>query len=319
MVCMLVLLGMMISHTSKPSSWQWLIDDVNEANAGQFNPDASVAQVPDGKAAPPAAPVEPELTLIPNPTDEDPEEWALVADQFKNIRDRHPFSVEEMPPYWRLFRWSRAQTREDMAKRSKRDPFFTQLWEQPTKNRGKLFSMKLHVRRVLSHEADENSAGVKKVYELWGVTDESRSHLYCVLTDSLPPGFPEGAKVEADAYFTGYFLKILGYEASDAQRGAPVLIGKIKGSPLRQMPKQDPVAARKEFWQMVWIGLGVLCVLPLLRFLPSSWLQRKDTATKTVILKDADDQVEAWLAAPPPSDPTSPPHPNEQKKEPFSE
>jgi len=308
MVCMLILLGMMISHASKPSSWQWLVNDANlnsdelvSADGTLLEQPAALAQAdlpPNGVAAP-APPAEIEAPLIPGPTDQDPEEWEAAQHQFRDIRDKHPFSVEEMPSYWRLFRWIHAQSRLEMSKRSIKNPFFTQVWEQPAKNRGKLYSMKLEVRRVLSHEPEENSAGVKRVYELWGVTSESRAHLYCVLVDELPEGFPQGAKVEAAAYFTGYFLKIMGYEASDAQRGAPVLIGKIKNSPLKQMPKRDPVAARNEFFQTIWIGVGVLCLLPFLRFVPASWYRKSEPAFKVDALKATEDEAESWLASPP--------------------
>ncbi|HWL09852.1 MAG TPA: hypothetical protein VNQ76_15710 [Planctomicrobium sp.] len=327
MLFMLILLGMMISYTSRPSSWQWLVDDVNAQDAVRVQEPGAADSIGDPEQIPPpeepaaVPPAEIEAPLVPNPTDQDPEEWAAAQDQFRDIQDRKPFSAEEMPSYWRLFRWVNAQTRQEMYQRSTRDPFFTQLWEQPAKNRGKLFSMKLHVRRVLSHEPEENSAGVKKVYELWGVTDESRSHLYVVLTDTLPEGFPQGAKVEADAHFTGYFLKILGYEATDAQRGAPLLIGKIKNSPIVQMPRRDPVAARNEFTWTVIFGVWILCLFAVLRFLPASWIPRFGKVTsgpKARALKHSEEEVENWLSNAPPSALEDPiPPRSDQRGNPF--
>ncbi|WP_139228422.1 hypothetical protein [Planctomicrobium piriforme] len=306
-VFMLIIVGAMISHARKPSTWNWLVEDVNrEILADDSDGDRPAArqhlvQQPIGPApadAPAGAVPVPEEVLIPNPIDTDPEEWAAAEDQFRDIRDKSPISVEEMPSYWRLFRWSRAQKRADLDQRAQRDLFFTQLWEQPKKYRGKPVSLKLHVRRVLSFDAPENSAGVKKVYELWGVTDESRAHPYVVLTDELPPGFPEGAAVDADARFTGYFLKIMGYEASDAQRGAPLLIGKLKGLPSAGLPARDPKAARQEFWQSVIIGLVVIGILAALPYIPWPW-RKKAASVRQVVIKHSEDEAEEWLSKPP--------------------
>ncbi len=307
MLFMLILLGMMISYTKRPATWRWLVDDVNS------QPDESIKvagigaggmlaqQAENGQPPAPDAPLaEIEDPLIPGPTDQDPDEWAAAQAQFRDVRDKHPFSAEEMPSYWRLFRWIHAQTRLAMSERSVRNPFFTQIWEEPAKNRGKLYSLKLHVKRVLSHEPEENSAGVKRVYELWGVTDESRSHLYVVLTDRLPEGFPEGARIDGySVYFTGYFLKILGYEASDAQRGAPLLIGKIKNAPVAQLPKRDPIAARNEFFNTILFGICALCFVALLRFLPIPWFRKSGEASKVTTVKNTEKDAEVWLANPP--------------------
>jgi hypothetical protein len=211
-----------------------------------------------------------------------------------------------MPSYWRLFRWSRAQARTDLAQRAEKNPFFTQIWEQPRKYRGKPVSLKLHIRRVLSFDAPENnSAGVKTVYEMWGVTDESRQHLYAVLTDSIPEGFPEGAKVEADVRFTGYFLKILGYEASDAKRGAPLLIGKIHALPMHVIPIRHPQANRIEFWQTILIAMIGGCVIIALRFIPWPWKKAKPDVQEVLLQGNMND-AENWLSNPPPNPETKP-------------
>jgi len=282
MLGMLVLLGMMISHASRPETWRWLAQ--NEARGGPQNEIPPAAKISEQPAA--------EEKLVPNPTDQDPKEWAEVTELFRNVRDKISMEIEEMPPYWRLFKWARAQKMADMEQRAKKSPFFTEFWEQSDKNRGKLFTLRLHIRRVLSHEAPENSAGVKRVYELWGVTDESRGHPYVVITSDLPPSIPEGASVAAEAVFCGYFLKVLGYEASDAKRGAPLLIGKIRALPSAPSLLKDPKQGRQEFWQGLIAGAIVLLLL-----IGSGFLYRGKKSNRTRRLTENINQdAESWFA-----------------------
>lgn len=298
MLAMLVLLGMMIAHTSRPETWLWLTE--NEARGG-----------PNEEIPPPNAkgvvPPPPEV-LVPNPTDQDPEEWKAVTELFRNVRDKIPMEIEEMPAYWRLFKWARAQTMASMEARAQKSPFFTQFWDKADQTRGKLVTLRLHIRRVLSHEAPENSAGVTRVYELWGVTDESRGHPYVVITSDLPPTLEEGANVTGEAVFCGYFLKVLGYEASDAKRGAPLLIGKIRALPPAPSLLKDPQESRVEFWQGVIAGGIILVLLVGARFL----FPRKKSPTQERLAASIDADAERWLAKgneTPPEPPPEPPAP----------
>lgn len=251
MLLMLVLLGFMINHTSKPQTWTWLVE-----NQAQGAGDDSIPA-----AKPENTNLTPVEEIIPNPTDEDAGEWEQAQEQFRNIRDKVAIQFEEMPAYWRLFKWARAQPMSEMEARALKNPFFTQFWSQPEKMRGKLATLRLQVRRILSHEAPENSAGVKRVYEIWGVTDESRGTPYVVITDQLPANLQEGADVRGVAVFTGYFLKILGYQTpEDKVRGAPLLIGKVRGIATLQPPIRDPEASRSQFWQTLLVG-GIIVVL----------------------------------------------------------
>lgn len=281
MLMMLILLGVMINHTSKPQTWAWLVENRAEG-AGEEGGSSATARDEN---------LNPVEELIPHPTDEDAGEWELAQEQFRNIRDKVSMQFEEMPSYWRLFKWARAQSMADMESRAQKNPFFTQFWQQPEKMRGKLVTLRLQVRRILSHEAPENSAGVKRVYEIWGVTDESRGHPYVVITDQLPANLKEGADVRGSAVFCGYFLKILGYDAFDARRGAPLLIGKVRGLQGRAAPIKDPVANRSQFWQTVLIGGIVVVLLVGARlFLRSRPAASAPQAGKT------DDETVDWLA-----------------------
>jgi hypothetical protein len=239
---MLTLVGLLMSHAARPQTWRWL----EEAHAQDELVAAPPADAPDAGAG--GEPV------VPGAIETDPAEREAAEAQFRNLRDKTPMSVEEMPPYWRLMKWARAQSFADLARRARTGVFFTQLWEQPQKHRGVPIQMRLHVRRVLSHEAPENSAGVARVYELWGVTDESRAH-------------PYGAQVFVDVDFAGYFLKLLGYEASDNRRAAPLLIGRLHAAPVPAVQQREKGAGTKEFWRTAIIGGSVT-----LRVLAGAWL-----------------------------------------------
>jgi len=297
MLAMMVLLGFMIAHTSRPQTWHWLAQ--NEAQGGAA---AEIPPAQNQSDIPPPAEV-----LIPNPTDQDEEEWEEVSRLFRDVRDKIPMEIEEMPPYWRFFKWARAQTMASMEQRSQKAPFFTQFWDQPDKMRGKLVTLRLHLRRVLSHEAPENSAGVKRVYEFWGVTDESRGHPYVVITSELPPTIPEGANIAAEAVFCGYFLKLLGYEASDAKRGAPLLVGKIRALPSAPSLLKDPEQGRQEFWMGLIAGGIVLALLIGSRII----FRRQQRRGRKRMEETIDQDAESWLSKgaassdPPPLPPSS--------------
>lgn len=284
MLGVLILVGMMIAHTSRPQTWAWLAENQAQGGPnGDIPPSGANPEIPQVKEV-----------VIPNPTDEDPAELAAVQDLFRNVRDKIPMEIEEMASYWRLFKWSRAQTMASMEARSQKSPFFTQFWERSDKSRGKLVTLRLHIRRVLSHEAPENSAGVKRVYEFWGVTDESRGHPYVVITSELPPTMHEGANVMAEAVFCGYFLKVLGYEASDAKRGAPLFVGKIRALPNAPSLLKDPKESREEFWQGLLSGGIVLLLLAGAGF----YFRPRKSATRARLEAAIDADAEVWLANP---------------------
>ena len=96
---------------------------------------------------------------------------------------------------------------------------------------GKLIELRLHIRRVLSWQAPENSAGVHTVYEAWGWTDESKSFPYVVVMTDVPEDLPLGDNLREEGLFVGYFLKTIGYTASNRNRSSPLLLGRMKWLP----------------------------------------------------------------------------------------
>jgi hypothetical protein len=273
MIAMLVILGMIIAKASDPATWAWLVNDQEAAeqaagDGADERGDAAPAAALPAAALPAAAPVTAHAaeTVLPGPTDQDIEESDGAAEEFLALTDGAlELSKEEMPAYWRLFRWTMHQSSQQLKERAQRDPVLNQFIRDPDEQRGKLFRFQLNVRRVLAYDAPPNKAGVKKVYEIWGFTTESQAWLYCVVTPELPAGMPVGASVHEQATFTGYFLKLQGYYAAgagprDRPLQAPLLVGRVawKPSPEAAGPRSDfDWVARQMQQPHSWVARGI--------------------------------------------------------------
>jgi hypothetical protein len=227
MIAMLAVLALLISRAADPNTWTWLTGESPKAANGNDVqlPTTPTPALSQGERGP------------VGPTDLDAEEREGAEEQFLALTDgTTELSREEMPAYWRLFRWVEHQSLVDMQRRAKVDAVLNDFMQRPGEQRGKLFRLDLNVRRVLSYDAPANSAGIEKVYEIWGWTTESKAWLYCVLTAHLPTGMPQGPDIHERATFAGYFLKVQGYQAAGAAPGdkplaAPLLIGRVAWQP----------------------------------------------------------------------------------------
>ncbi|HEY4263301.1 MAG TPA: hypothetical protein VGM98_24275 [Schlesneria sp.] len=208
-------------------------------------------------AAPPAAIAEDAEIVIAGPNDLDDEEAARSAELLGLVTDGVPLKPREMPAYWQLMQWSQTATSADLEQRALHDVPFTQLCEQPNKYRGKLISMRLHVRRVLKYDAPVNPLELQDVYEAWGWTDESKSFPYVVVFSQCPEGLPIGTEVQGEANFVGYFLKVMRVDgAKNNARGAPLLIGRVQlaSAPIApQKASLDP----SMFWWILGAGAAI--------------------------------------------------------------
>jgi len=240
---MLAVLALLISRAAQPASWLWLTGESKAQVGAQVEANQSPAKV---STQPTATPPEP----VTVGTDLDGEEQAEVEEQFQALSD---FSLgmapEEMPAYWRMFRWTNRQTFEQMRQRAEQKPLFNQFVQFRDKHRGKLFRLDLTVRQVLAYPAAKNSADVKEVFEISGTTEQSQAWYYMVLTSDLPSGMPRG-KINERATFVGYFLKVQGYQPGGASPNdkplpAPLLIGRLQWRPA-------PTAAPQSDWELVW-------------------------------------------------------------------
>jgi hypothetical protein len=292
MIVMLAVLVLLISRAADPRTWTWL---TGEHEAAQ-DPKPATSPV---ATQPPKS--EPE-SVTPGPTDTDPDEREGAREQFQALSDGSTeLGREEMPAYWRLFAWTDRQSFAQMSGRATSNVVLNQFIQTPDEQRGQLIRLDLNIRRVLAYDAPANSAGVKKVYEIWGWTTESKAWLYCVLTAHLPPGMPTGPDVYEHATFVGYFLKVQGYHAAgaapkDKPLMAPLLIGRLAP------PVARPVQPANDF---SWIGSGgwlwwivvlalIFAVLRLGLSLTGGPRQRVALPEKVQEAKTAD--LRGWLA-----------------------
>ncbi len=113
---------------------------------------------------------------------------SLVSDNSFRIHKR------EMPAYWELIRIANEKPMEELLAEARSNPRFHDFYTAPSKHRGELIQLALHVKRVIPYPVEvENRAGVKQLYELWGWTDEAKAWLYCCITSELPRGFHDQA------------------------------------------------------------------------------------------------------------------------------
>lgn len=237
----LLILGMIYSRAREPRTWRWM------APEGDMPP---VAAIP-AQAGPqtPAAPAE---TVVEGPTDLDEANSPDVQTQFAAIGDKSELAAEDMPAYWRLMRWTRAQTFDELQERAEKNVVYTQfLTGDPNAQRGKPFRLRVHIKRIIAltgKEVPQNSAGVDRLYEVWGTTDDSKTYLYSIICPELPAGMQPGNEVSEEGVFVGYFLKAMPYEAAIKRLAAPVMIGRLRGLPRVAAPPPPNVPA----W--VWIA-----------------------------------------------------------------
>ena len=272
-------------------------------------------------ALPPASSLAYQETVVPDPQADEKEQRDKARKFLNEVEDatpEHPNSPlrkVDMPAYWMLVQRSRAWSFSELEKTARQEPF-TKLWNQPQKHRAELVKLRLHVQRVVKWEdAPENPAKVKTTYDVWGWSEDSGTNPYVVVTTELPPGFPEGTDVRAEAVVVGYFLKIMSFRGGDDKlRGAPVVIGRVRYANVPQpasvkgaggtgagadtaggthgtAPAPPPGAS----WLITAAATGLLAVVLL-----GSWLVRLTRRTRiaarsTALPAQPSIDVESWL------------------------
>lgn len=293
MVMLLGVVAMLIHWARDPAMWRWFADDMKE--------DAAATPSSNDDSAP--AENKTEETLVTGPNDQQPFEYSQAEYLFQAITDKEPIAREEMPAYWKLMRWSMTQSFDELWERSRKDLYFTHLAEAPEKYRGELIGLKVSLRRALAHEAEErNSAGVKQVYEAWGVTNESRSGLYCLIFYDKPAELAIQPNIHEEATFVGYFLKQFTYEdAMGTKRWAPLLIGRLhwRENVTRSALRQQ--RANGDYWQWLIVA-GAAVVLGV----AWKWARPSSSQNSDATAPPDHAAIERWLDAGAPEAPPSP-------------
>jgi hypothetical protein len=287
MIAFLIVLALVYSWASKPRSWSWLDDSAETSTfdpEAEENPAAGASGHPEDEKKPSADEV-----IVPGPTDQNAADATSAHPLFQAVTDREPLSKIEMPAYWRCLKWARAQSFKDLERRAEKHVVFTQFWQQPDKYRGKLIRLRLHVVRILTWDSEENSAGVKHVYEVWGWTDESKSFPYVLILSELPKGIPIGDGLHEEGVFVGYFLKTMSYTASNKNRSSPLLLGRMKWLPATA-PAHPVITARD--WR--WLGLVGIPVVLLIGAV--TWYRMRRVSPAKLAAAAADEtEMENWF------------------------
>jgi hypothetical protein len=198
---------------------------------------AQKARAPEAEAGQPEDPqAKWTETIIAGPGDDSPIEQEEAKRLFSVVSDKQGIGLlqVDMPAYWRLMKWALSRPFSDLEQRANRDVPFEKLFnsESAPKHRGELIRLRIHVQRIIVwDDVEENSLGLKKVYEVWGGTDESRGNPYCVVCPELPPGLKIASETHGEIVFVGFFHRVLAYEVMGKTRGAPMLIGRVKVLP----------------------------------------------------------------------------------------
>jgi hypothetical protein len=289
---MLGIVAIVYSLAKRPETWRPLVGDGPPAGnaaptAGLPEKVAEAPRPPNGRPGDGSPLAPPELT-DESQRDADDEELATARVEFSAISDRTPVTKSEMPAYWRCLTWAGAHDFAELEARARGDVRFSEFWEQPEKHRGRLYRLRLHIKRILQHEVPENKAGVKTLYEAWGWTDESLSYPYVVLFAELPPGMPVGGDIRAEGLFVGYFLKQMSYRAYDAAMAAPLLLGRMKAV---AAPTPPPARGPSAIWFVA--AIAGLVAIAIARMWFGGWSVRR--AGPLPVRTADEDELSDWF------------------------
>jgi hypothetical protein len=287
MITLLGVVGMLIVQARNPAHWKWLAQEQAAPNPAAEPPRPAAAKatdVPQGGA------------VSPGPTDEDPEQRADSTEEFQAVTDGTiGIQPEEMLAYWRLLLWTEHQSLDMLQRRSRGNVFFTELMQFPDKFRGRLLTLDLNVRRVLAYDLDDTPLGKRRLYELWGFTEESKAWLYVAVTAHLPKGMAVGPEVEERVRLTGYFFKLQGYfEAGAKPRAAalraPLLVGRLSRFAPPTVGQPSP---QDDLWTAA-VVVGACLVLAAAVGM-QLWSGRRAARHEAVRREDAGRTVREWL------------------------
>jgi hypothetical protein len=301
MIGMLAVVFFIMNRAKDPNTWRWLTDEAAPAEivrADLGTPDPATASGADetplqdvaSEGNPSAQRRDDGVPGVTGPTDEDPEEIDAALEEYQAISDRKPLLAEEMPSYWRMVKWVERQSADRLGQRSQKNVYFTDFVEVPDKCRGKLFHLRLHVWGTHSYEAPQNSAGIARMYEARGWTNQSNPWIYIVVCPELPTGMPLGPDVREEVSFDGYFLKMMSYEAPRAPgklEYAPLLVGRMVWHPAQATTE----TSSQWFWFTIAIG-GVVMAAAIW-----GWSRSKAPAFSIAAagVPSGSGQVESWL------------------------
>ncbi len=100
---------------------------------------------------------------------------------------------------------------------------------------------------------------MRRVYEAWGWTDESKSFPYVVVLSDVPKGIPLGDNLHEEGVFVGYFLKTMAYTAYNRNRSSPLLVGRMEWLP--STAPAHPIVGRRDWVWITAVGIPVVLLI----------------------------------------------------------
>jgi hypothetical protein len=179
---------------------------------------------------------------------------------FDGLQDKVVGGVREITAFKILLDRSRETPVEEIDRKARRDVFYTHLWERPELYRGIPIHLEGTLLKTLAHEQfNEKIAPKKRVLEVWFSTPESRPFPYVVMVEDPPPGLVVGFDQNERIIVDAYFLRLLRYDAGDAPRAAPLLVGKVRWA--KADPNSGaPAVAAPDLWS-AWLPYGACALI----------------------------------------------------------
>ena len=160
----------------------------------------------------------------------EPDPFAPVAeglsasvDALAKVRDDAFFRRDEEPA--RIQTWLTLRSADPQAVRAAATPVsFTELFGQPLSFRGRPVRFKGTLRRLERLRAPANDYDIADYWQGWLEPAVGPPSPIVVQFLRLPPGMPEGLKINEPVEIAGYFFKRYAYKAADTIRRAPLVM-----------------------------------------------------------------------------------------------
>ncbi len=206
-----------------------------------------------------AEPVEPPVAVMEKPQALKPD----TSIEFESVTDRTTLGLRDNAAYALLLERARTHNAADLATAARRDVVLSLLWDRPSNYRGVPIHLLGTALRIIRYPSKLSKDGW--LYEAWIISPDTPLVPFVCVFEEPPKGLPLGADISERVVFNGYFLKIMKYQSANANRGAPVLIGRIGWEPREPAPVEpiDPGTTLR--WSLVI--LAGMFVISLFRWL----------------------------------------------------
>jgi hypothetical protein len=139
------------------------------------------------------------------------------------VRDDAFFRREEEPAW--IQTWLTLRSAAPQAVHAAATPVsFTELFGQPLSFRGRPVRFKGTLRRLERLRAPANDYDIEHYWQGWLEPAVGPPSPIVVQFLRLPPGMPEGLKIDEPVEISGYFFKRYAYKATDTIRRAPLVM-----------------------------------------------------------------------------------------------